>query len=72
VSRFSSLNQLQHLVLRQDRRSELHSFSGDPHEEVRLSSSFFESTESESVDLYDELMEMTGWKVTDNINTIDQ
>ena len=26
----------------------------------------FETTEGESVDLYDKLMEMTGWKVADN------
>ena len=28
----------------------------------------FETTEGESEDLYDKLMEMTGWKVTDNEN----
>ena len=28
----------------------------------------FETTEGESEDLYDKLMEMTGWKVIDNKN----
>ena len=28
----------------------------------------FETTEGETEDLYDKLMEMTGWKVTDNEN----
>ena len=31
----------------------------------------FETTEGESEDLYDKLMEMTGWKVTDNENEND-
>jgi hypothetical protein len=31
----------------------------------------FQSTEGETEDLYDKLMEMVGWKVTDNENDND-